>query len=305
MIKLITETPNQQKPSAIDRLKNAAILKQCDKSLPPLSADVVDLSQEAKLKLQSNRIFSRSKKFSIDDYKALTKLEKSILRRVSSSVEKDAKKSLEMGLKVKENLDKTYGKGKYVFVSLGTSPAGVGRVLEFMGVETKYLPISGLSAFYENEFYRHFYKDTDNYIKFIDEQGISQEKIDNDDKFYLFFDYTRTGRSLDVFKNMMQERFCINSEKIRYKSFDYECYSSSTKKIDPDKHAVDYIKEYVESEEIAYLAGVPHLPLWQIDEVEKCKNFESLTAKKFNFCLIDELSKKGLAKKNPNNDISL
>lgn len=305
MIKLITEPKNNHKLSAIDRVKNAVILKKCDKTLPALNTDVVDLSPEAKLQLQSNRIFSRSKKFSIDDYKSLTKLEKSVLRSASSSVEKDAKKSLEMGLKVKRDLDKTYGEGRYVFVSLGTSPAGVGRVLEFMGVETKYLPISGLSACYDNDFYRHFYKDTGNYIKFLDEQGISQEKIDNDDRYYLFFDYTRTGCSLDVFKTMMQENFGITSENIRYKSFDYECYSSSAKKIDPEKYALDYIKDYVESEKIANFAGIPHLALWQIDEVEKCKNFESRTAKKFNFCLIDELSKKGLAKKNPHNDNSL
>lgn len=305
MIKLITEPRNKQKLSAVDRVKNAVILKKCDKTLPALNTDVVDLSPEAKLQLQSNRIFSRSKKFSIDDYNYLSKLEKSVLRSASSSVEKDAKKSLEMGLKVKKDLDKTYGEGNYVYVSIGTSPAGVGRVLEFMGVETKYLPISGLSACYEDGFYRHFYKDTADYIKFLSEQGISQEKIENDDKYYLFFDYTRTGRSLEVFKNMMQENFGINSENIRYKSFDYECYSSSAKKIDPEKYALDYIKDYVESEKIANFAGVPHLALWQIDEVDKCKDFENLTAKKFNFCLIDELSKKGFLKKNPSNDISL
>lgn len=305
MIKLIPENSKPSRPSTLDKVRNAVLSKRCDKILPPLNADVVDLSPSAKVHLQAKRIFSRSKKFSINDYNSLSKLEKSILRSASSSIEKDAKKSLEMGLVVKSDLDKKYGKGNYVFVSIGTSPAGVGRVLEFMGVETKYLPISGLSACYQDDFYKTFYSETADYVKFLDEQGISQEKIDKSGKNYLFFDYTRTGRSLDAFRTMMKENFGINSEKIHYKSFDYECYSSSAKNIDPEKYAVDYIKDYVESEKIAYLAGVPHLPIWQIDEVAKCKNFECLDAKKFNFCLIDELSKKGLSKENQKNKKAL
>lgn len=263
------------------------------------------MSPETRLNIESKKILSKSKKFDIQDYNSLSKLDKSVLRSTSADTKEAAEKSLEVGLAVKDHLDKIYGENNYVFVSIGTSPSGVGRVLEFMGVETKYLPISGLSSFYNNDSYKDFSYGFPAYKTFLEEQVITDEQIDSSNKAYLFFDYTRTGRSLEIFKNMMREYFDVNSQNAQYRSFDYECYSSSAKKIDPAKYAVDYVLHYIEGEKIAAYAGVPHLPVWELDKVGECKNFESEKAKKFNFLIIDELSKKKLLKYNPANKNSL
>ena len=53
------------------------------------------------------------------------------------------------------------------------------------------------------------------------------------------------------------------------------------------------------------IGGIAHLPISQLDEINECKNFESLDAKMYNFALIDKLSKKGILKNNPNNKNSL
>lgn len=289
-------------PTAVEKIKSIVLSKCCDAKLQPLPADTLDLSAEAKLHVQTKKIFSKSRKFTINSYNSLSKLEKQVLRSTSLEAKEAAEKSLQMGLKVKEHLDKNYGEGEYVFVCIGTSPSGVARVLEFMGVETKYLPISGLSACYNDDFYKIFYEETGEYKKFLEEQGISQSQIEKSDKTYLFFDYTRSGRSLNVFENMMKECFGITSGNVKYRSFDYECYASSAKKIQPEKYALDYIRQYVEFEEIAKFGGVPHLPIWNISHVDECRNYENLEAKKFNFLIIDFLSKKKLLKQNPLNN---
>lgn len=288
-------------PTAVEKIKSIVLSKCCDAKLQPLPADSLDLSADAKLQLQAKKIFSKSRKFTINSYNSLSKLEKEVLRSTSLEAKEAAEKSLQVGFKVKEHLDKNYGEGEYVFVCIGTSPSGVARVLEFMGVETKYLPISGLTAFYEDDEYKDFYEEMDEYKKFLDEQGITQAQIEKSDKTYLFFDYTRTGRSLSILGNMMRECFGITSNKVKYKSFDFECYSASAKKIDPEQYAVDYIKKYVEYEEIAKFGGVPHLPIWEISDIEERKNYESLDSKKFNFLIIDSLNRKKLLKQNPKN----
>ena len=263
--------------------------------------DSFEMSLSAKRNLQAKKILSRTKKFDIDSYNFLSKAERTVLMATSLHVQDAAKQSVKMGLAVKKHLDERFGDGNYVFVSIGTSPAGIGRVLEFMGVETKYIPISGLSFCSQNDYYKKFVPLFPKYIDFLDNQGISKEKIEASGKTYLFFDYTRSGRSLKLFQKIMREYFGIDCKNIKYKSFDYECYSASAKKIDPEKYAVDYIDFYVNKEHIAEFAGVDHLPLWELDKIERCKTFESENSKRFNFLIIDMLKRKKLLKYNPKN----
>lgn len=269
------------------------------------SNDTFEMSISSKLNLQAKKILSRTRKFDIDSYNSLSKTERSVLMATSKEAENAANASLKIGIDVKKDLDRKYGEGNYVFVSIGTSPSGVARVLEFMGVETKYLPISGLSNFWENDSYKDFSLLFPKYKEFLCEQGISKEKIESSDKTYLFFDYTRTGRSLNIFENIMREYFGIDCKNVSYRSFDYECYSSSAKHIDPQKYAIDYIRFYVEQEHIAEFGGVAHLPLWELDNIDQCKKFESENSKKFNFLIIDTLRRKKLLKNNPANNNSL
>ena len=110
---------------------------------------------------------------------------------------------------------------------------------------------------------------------------------------------------MSVFENIMKEYFGIDSKNVSYRSFDYECYSSSAKHIDPEKYAIDYISFYVSQEHIAEFGGVAHLTLWELDNIDQCKNFESENSKKFNFLIIDTLRRKNLLKNNPANNNSL
>lgn len=269
------------------------------------NGDTCEFTPEAKLKSQSKQILSRFRKFDISSYNSLSKAEKAVLRKTSSQAQDAADKTIKMGLKLKEHLDKQYGEDKYVFVSIGTSPSGIGRVMEFSGVETKYLPISGLKHYYEDDAYKEFEEDFPEYIEFLAEQGLTKEKMSNSDKVYLFYDYTLTGKSLAVFQKMMREDFDLDNENMKFKSLDYECYSASTEKNSPAQYAFDYVKEYITDEKIAGFGGVPHLPIWEICWIEECKHKPKEMYKRFNFLVIDALHQKKMLKENPANKNSL
>ena len=179
------------KTSIVDKLRRSAISRQCDRKLLPLRTDSVDLSYDAKITLHAKRIFSRSQKFSIKDYNSLSKLEKTVLREASRVYKKSAEDSLKVGLKVKEKLDKYQGEGNYVFCSIGTSPAGIGRVLEFSGAEVRYLPISRLNWLYSVNDWPKFSHKFQKYKEFLAEQGLSSEEVSKSDKNYLFYDFKK------------------------------------------------------------------------------------------------------------------
>lgn len=289
----------------INKIKKTALVSCCERNLPPLQSDSVEISQDAKIRLQANRIFSRSRKFTIEEYKSLSKLEKSVLREASKSCKNHAEDSLQVGIKVKEHLDKKYGKDGYVFGCIGTSPAGVARVLEFSGVETKYLPISRLNWLDSVDSWKDHADKFDKYQEFLAEQGLSPETVSNSKKEYLFYDYVQQGVSLIVFEKMMKEHFGLDLPNVGFHNLNYLCYSSCAKHIDPPKYAVDYVWKYMGNCAIEEYSGVPHLDINEIDKIDECKKFESLQAKMFNFNIIDGLAKKGLLKQNPNNKNSI
>ena len=289
----------------INKLRKSVLLSQCERRLPSLQSDSVELSNDAKLQLQANRIYSRSKKFTIDDYKSLTKLEKSILREASKYSKNAAQESLKVGLKVKEHLDKRYGENGYVFACIGTSPAGIARVLEFTGVETKYLPISRLNWLKNVDAWKEHTDKFSNYEEFLKEQGLSKEQVSASDKEYLFYDYVQQGMSLSVFEKMMKEYFGLDLPNVGFHNLNFLCYSSCAKNVEPPQYAIDYVDKYMDGSVIGQFSGVSHLDINEIDKIEECKQYENLKAKMFNFNLIDMLSKQGLLKENPLNAKSL
>ena len=300
-----TSSINKRNPVNVVSIKQMLLSKCCDRKLQPLPYDVCELSPSAKIKAQSNRILSRCQKFTIADYKSLTKLEKAVLGEINPCAKQAAVDSVNVGLKVKEHLDARHGNGNYVFCCIGTSPSGIARVLEFAGVETKYLPISQLYLYDEDDKYHQFADKYPKYREFLEEQGLGAEKVSKSKKDYLFYDYIYSGRSLSVFKKLIGEYFGLNLPNVAVHSADYLCYSACAKKIDPPKYAVDYVDRYMKEQNICSLGGVPHLPLSHIDEIDECRKYESPDAKMFNFFVIDELAKKGLLKNNPRNRSSL
>lgn len=289
-------------PSFIDRVRRGYIADKCDRKLEPLPFDSLYISDEVKLRHRSKSIFSRCQKFGIDDYKSLSRLEKSVLREVNPVAKQTALDSIQVATKIKQKLDKDYGEGKYVFCCIGTSPSGLARVLEFMGVETKYLPISKLNWLPKVSAWKEYSDKFSNYEKFLAEQGLSSDNVSNSERHYLFYDYWQQGMSLIVFEEMMKEYFGLDLPNVSFESVNNLCYQACLENLQEPDYSKNYVSYYMEDKHIEEFGGVPHLPIEDIDKIDECKFHENLLAKSFNFFVIDELSKKRLLKNNPNNE---
>ncbi len=256
----------------------------------------------------AQKIFNSTKKFSIKNYGNLSEKELEALRNVckkdidTSYVAED---NLNTALNLKTYLDEKYGKDKYVFVSIGRSPAGLARVLEFMGIETKYLPISGLRDFTCVSAVMRRLNGFDEYGDFLKDQGITNEEISDSDKSYLFYDFTHSGRTLEFFKNILTKRYKIKQHNMYFLSLNDDLIKASKNNYESLKNNEEYINVYLFASRIAQYTGLTELDVKNLFRINGIKNFQSDEAKKFNFLIIDNLNKLGLLKENPKNKKSL
>ena len=78
-----------------------------------------------------NRIIPNKMKFDISDYKKLSPKQKEKIRytKCAPTDRKRAETNIELAIELKENLDKEYGEGNYVFECIGTSPSLIAALL--------------------------------------------------------------------------------------------------------------------------------------------------------------------------------
>ncbi len=286
-------------------------------SASSLNADTFQLSETAQNEKIVNNLLAKYKKFGIEQYKALTPQQKDLIFSTCNQNTKDvATASVNMAKFAKQELDKAYGEGNYVFCCIGTSPAGIARVFEFMGVETKYFPISELRVereinhrrFADKEYLDEQGLDFTEYGKFLSEQGISSEEIDKSGKKYLFFDYTCSGHTLRMFEYILREAFAIDTPNVEYKSINGYLTHWASKNKDKKKleEIDDYVFSYMYRPKMGMYGGIGHLPFRKLNEITLHKDLDSGDfAKKFNLLVMDNLQSQGLLKNNSKNRKSL
>lgn len=268
--------------------------------------DFFEKSNELKRQSIASKILARDSKFTIDSYNRLTEEENNLLREVADIDTKLAvNSSVDLGLKFKSYLDEKYGEDKYVFVSIGTSPTGIARVMEFSGVETKYLPATDLARVSSERDIEQHQDKYPVYKEFLKQQGITNEDIDSSGKKYLFYDYTFTGKSLKIFEILMQQEFLVDSPNIEYRSLNGDLIIAANKGNSVNSDVCDYIDEYFKEASIAQYGGVPHLRLDEMDKVFKKKHSYGNAPNLFNFLMIHILSKSDCLKQNPKNKNSI
>lgn len=275
-------------------------------TLPIRRADVFEMSEDLKNQKQAYGILSRNDKFSIDSFRSLSEEENLLLRNVADIDTKTAvNATVDLGVKFKSFLDDKYGENGYVFVSIGTSPSGIARVMEFSGVETKYLPVTDLTRVSSEEDIDKHDDKYPTYIQFLKQQGLSKEEIDNSGKKYLFYDYTFTGKSLAIFEVLMKNKFGLDSENIEYHSLNKDLMVAGNTIPNFHKNANYYIEEYLKDSSMAMYGGVPHLRLDEMDKVFTKKQSYGNAPNLFNFLMMHILDKSNLLKENPKNKNSI
>lgn len=153
------------------------------------------------------------KNFTFDDYKKLSVEEKNILNNVIDknegvyNIKNCAKYILNISKNVKENLDKKYPQG-YKVVSIGNSAAPFTETMKILGADTVTLPFSKTSFNYNKDFphmnYKGiFYKYSD-WEKYLDYYGIDKD-FEKTGKKLIFTDFICTGKSSNIFKNILEK----------------------------------------------------------------------------------------------------
>lgn len=296
------------KISAINTIKNITFSKTV--SNPVSFKQGQDIFVKSSPTKTFKQIIENKRKFDISDYKSLSPSQiKEAKELADEGVIYTAEENLYAGELVKNYLDKTYGKDKYVFACIGTSPSGIGRVLEFMGVETKYFPATNFRAYqWINDYLDENSEAENKYLSFINEQGINEEEINKKDKTILFVDYTDRGDTLERFELFMKERAKIDNEKIKYISLnDILTGCLPVRAFNEDYFRLSgYMTTFLTCGEIEKYAGIPHLRVQDFKDIDII--FNKNTGKKpalYNLLLMEKLNEQGKLKENPLNKDSL
>ncbi len=256
------------------------------------------------------------KKVTPDDYKKLSaeQLQDFFYYNLDDNLQIAVEDNLAVALPLKDFLDRKYGKDKYIFVSIGSSPSPIGRIFEFSGVETKYLPISDLM--YADK-YQDIVKSAgfEDYEKFLKEQGISKKNLERHKKTFVFYDYTSSGHSLSLFKDLMMYHLNLPEDKVDFRSLNEDLYYCCAKKEKPlnrfdeessnKDFADDYIMQYLADSHAEYFGGIRHLSCRMLSNIAECKIYSNDTSKIYNLYVMHRLEEMGILKNNPKNRKSL
>ena len=260
-----------------------------------------------KNKVLAENVLNSTDKFNIKTFLTMSPKEHYALKKTTPEpIKKAAKDTIKIASYLKKNLDKKYGENNYIFVGIGTSPACIGRVMEFSGVETKYLPISDLGNLKATkESISTNKKGVDTYKDFLTSQGITKEELNNPKKQIIFYDYTFRGVTLRKYKQFLKDIFDIptNSLKIEFRSINKDLKQIAEDSFFINKKKVEkYISHYLQYANGSEFGGVPHLNYDELEKIhQKSRSKTTDAAKRFNYFIISELDEKGLLRNNPLN----
>ena len=288
----------------------------------PINEDVfISTTKKKKDPIESNK-----RKLDISDYKSLSEkeIEDFKSKYCDESEIRMATRDVNLAIKFKKSLDEKYGEGNYIFECIGTSPSTIGRVLEFMGVETHYLPISNIRKYQTAESICHNHIDKNKegkaeYSKFLKSQGISKEEIEKSNKTYLFYDYTVSGTTLNYFKEILKNCFDIpvDNNNVEFRTLNEDFANLFYYTVDENgvfhnvgsKEKDDcyyFIRQELEQSRAALYGGIAHLGFFDLEHIADIqKDTTGENSKIFNFLVIDKLNEMGLLKENPANKNSL
>ena|GEM_PF-3104585 len=269
-----------------------------------------DAFLKSEKEVQMPQDFGR-RKFTIRDYNRLRGAQIRKILEGQPDAAEAAAKNVAMGIGLKKILDGKYGKDNYIFVSLGRSPAQIARVLEFSGVEVKYIPASNLN-------YPHCYGNSEiaDYFNFVlSKQGLTKEKaaenFEKSGKKVVVCDYTQEGISLRKAEKVMH--------RAGYKSkfTDFISLNEELKNGPPELNQNQAVEKYIKvlgtlgGHEHKKFGGVSHAKMISYDErYDRCyDNLEELgylvtnyvpgeTASFYGLIVMHMLKKCGLLREN-------
>lgn len=196
------------------------------------------------------------------------KINAKTIKNINSYILKLAKQSVYLANITEEMFDEEYGKDNWVFVSIGTSPAGIAKALEIKGHDVRYVPITNLrrindiSVLFEA-------KGKDDYKNYLDKIGLNKNAILKDKRDFVVCDYTALGTTLENIKFIATQKLGIQSGNVGYYSINNALLNYANN--NPEKADYDEIKDIIEKHmclgAIGVISGVPHLPYKNLENI--------------------------------------
>lgn len=218
------------------------------------------------------------------------------LSNISKETKEAAEKSLKAAIAMKGQFDKEFGRDNYVFVSIGTSPAGIARGFEFLGVETKYIPISGVGRTMYNVDELLEIQDTKEYAKFLDSIGLTKEQTERNGKHLIFCDYTSEGTTLRAAEYVAREVRNLPEDKLHFRSVQ-EVLKKASETEEEKEFFEQYVIDYLRDLKIEKYSNTPHLECTDVNSITSVlQNKQPDDVSDFNFAMLNYIDKKGLLK---------
>lgn len=138
-------------------------------------------------------------------------VQKFLLDNTPKRMKELAKLNCYAASKVKSELDKEFGEGKYVVIAIGRSVSSIAELMGHMGVDVKIIPLSGLRQGLPDFFPE---KDMQAYGTFLAKKGLSKYDLQkNSEKTYILMDYAFYGRSLERAKKLLKNYELLGNVK--------------------------------------------------------------------------------------------
>lgn len=201
-----------------------------------------------------------------------TKLDE-IFKQIPSDIKEAAEESIFAGKMTKEMYDEKYGKNKYVIVSIGTSPAGIAKAMEYMGVDVRYVPISNIDELSSDEKQKALFEKKEElkeYKDFLDSIGLNEKNIKKSKKQYIFIDYTASGKSLAVASDISKHYLGLDSKNVSFESINDKLMERACSKPTTDdyKRVKDYVSRYMSCSVIEHICGIPHVHYENLNSIK-------------------------------------
>ncbi|MBQ7287480.1 MAG: hypothetical protein IJW73_06960 [Candidatus Gastranaerophilales bacterium] len=157
---------------------------------------------------------------------------------------------------------------KYTIVSIGTSPSPITEVMDNLGCDVIYLPITHLRFIEQNPLspFRNLYPTNESrhpnikkLMKYASKKGIADPKKGE----LVVIDYSATGKTLATMGNILKERGDIIEEKIHLHAFNNDLEKICKDTSAYEKYGLDVVdvidlKEDLYCSEFNKITNVPH-----------------------------------------------
>lgn len=193
-----------------------------------------------------------------------------------------------MSKMLKNIFDNKYGKGNYVFISIGRSLSTVSQCMEYMGIETRRIPFSGCGGNY----YKGISEDIVKQLQFVKYKTFLKTKLQNtQDKKCIYCDFAATGSTLATFKELLNNpKVKLGSKNDTFIDITVIIHKIGTKYPRMQKELIFFLNKLARQSFDTYadIGYLNYKSLRLIPNVQKPESTRDM--RDFQFCLLDILN---------------